>query len=136
LKSGERKGKPGDGYVRLVGHSQHALGMVRRGVVPDQPFGHVRTHVAARFEEGDAVILAAALAHQFDQLPGRRAQRPMDHPPPVAPTDHHLALLAGFGLTGAQRRKLGQGGFVAEPHLASRRQHRVCLLYERPFLAS
>jgi hypothetical protein len=37
-----------------------ALGMMRRGIVPDQQLGHLRAALAQRLHEGDAVVLGMA----------------------------------------------------------------------------
>src|SRR5260370_288405 len=58
--------------------------MVGWGVIPDQQLGHRGAHLAQRLHEGCAVVLAAALAHERDELAGGRVAGAL-HAPAAAP---------------------------------------------------
>lgn len=106
VEFGRAEEEPGEGNTGLFRRLRDPLGVVGRRIVPDQQLGNLRAHLAQLFEEGDAVVLAAALARQVNQIPALRIERAVNHPPPVALTDDDFALLGALGPTGAQRREL------------------------------
>src|SRR5260221_12192523 len=80
--------------------------MVGWGVIPDQQLGHRGAHLAQRLHDGRAVVLAAALAHERDELAGGRGAGAVHDPAGVAARDHHDPLLTPARPPGAQRRVL------------------------------
>ena len=136
IEFGRAKGQPGNGDADLFRRRQNPLGMVGRSVIPDQQFGHIRPHRAEVLDEGDAVVLAAALPPQLDQFAGVGVEGTVDDTPSVAARNHHFALLAALGPARPQWGELAQRRLVAEPDLAPTGEYRCRLLYQRPFFAS
>lgn len=86
MSSRARKGTEGERDVRRLGGGLDPLGMVWRGIVPDeQQLGHRGAPLAEGLHEGGAVILPAALAHERDELAGGRIEGAVYDPAGVPP---------------------------------------------------
>src|SRR5260370_6681832 len=114
---GGTEGQEDNADVGRRGCGLPALGVVGWGVVPDEQLGDVGTHLAERLHEGRAVVLAAALTDEGDEVAGGGIERTVhDAATGAAGDDDHL-LLAPPRPGGPQRRELPQRRLLTEPDL-------------------